>query len=632
MTELYIDGNRAEMGDKGFAYTLQVNDMFNFETREVGYSETVYLPVTAANRLIFDFAEMSEGDNKGAYKVYRVDYYVNGVLIVGSGNGYLIGVRDDAYIFEFKDSGRELYQYLMNRDIKGVNELIDGSAERSLDKIVKAHTEDGVGIRELIYLVGNYGDDAEKRNDNGVLQVYRFDNTPLSISLDRVFRLVQQDSGFRFRGSTFNAFDWKNAYIASSNIKYNDDIEGEIFKVKSNHYPYDTEPMPVIGDEYYAFSYDNTKKEYNMAAFHLSDLKSLPENYHPYRIKERGYYKVTFNFKKIYSDEYLRYGIYGTKNEVIDYCYLFGSSIDNLTYSKTIYIDKGEEVYIVLSSTEKRKTEVTDLTFTIEKIKGNDNLSVLVSDFALTDLFKEVFKLFSLTPIRDRQTGVYDFFTLSERVNAPVIDWSSKFVRVKEVKYHSANYGQKNNFLYKKYDEENAYKQRDNDGVIHFDDKVLDDRKDFSSKFFSPLNDKENGMDVMEFFTKEVKKKEDGTTETEYKEKTGRWHVYATKEVKNEVTFSLRAKEEGDGVERYFVPNFEPFRWDNLLKTYYKDLQRVVERMYCVTVEMNLNEIDVMEFSFFSRIYVQQLGSYFMPNKIKYKTEGMAEVEMIKIR
>ena len=139
-------------------------------------------------------------------------------------------------------------------------------------------------------------------------------------------------------------------------------------------------------------------------------------------------------------------------------------------------------------------------------------------------------------------------------------------------------------------------------------------------------------MDVMEFFTKDVKKKEDGTTETEYKEKTGRWHVYATKEVKNEVTFSLRAKEEGDGVERYFVPNFEPFRWDNLLKTYYKDLQRVVERMYCVTVEMNLNEIDVMEFSFFSRIYVQQLGSYFMPNKIKYKTEGMAEVEMIKIR
>ena len=149
-----------------------------------------------------------------------------------------------------------------------------------------------------------------------------------------------------------------------------------------------------------------------MAAFHLSDLKSLPKNYHPYRIKERGYYKVTFNFKKIYSDEYLGYGIYGTKNEVIDYYLLLGDSVDNFTYSKTIYIDKGEDVYIVLSTPEKRKTEVTDLTFTIEKIKGNDNLSVLVSDFALTDLFKEVFNLFSLTPIRDRHTGVYDFFNL----------------------------------------------------------------------------------------------------------------------------------------------------------------------------------------------------------------------------
>lgn len=624
MIELYIDNNKAELNNNAFTYTLQVNDMFNFETREVGYSETMYLPITAANRLIFDFAEMSEGDNSGAYRIYKVDYYVNGVLIVGRGNGHLIGVRDDAYIFEFKDSGIELYQYLMNRDIKGVNGLIDGSAERSLDKIVKAHTEDNVGTRELIYLVGNYGDDAENRDDNGVLQVYRFDNTPLSISLDRVFRLVQQDSGFRFRGATFNTFDWKNAYIASSNIKYNDVVEKEVLKVEGRF-------SAINVYDKIAFIkgiYDN-----NMHMVHES-------RGYPYVIEEDGYYKVSFHFDKMETinerNGFLTI-VFGLASPQVweEEVNVPKQGWENMNFAKTFYFQKGDRIYLfsmLKDADDYGQVYIEKSTFKIEKIKGNDNLSVLVSDFALTDLFKEVFKLFSLTPIRDRQTGVYDFFTLSERVNAPVIDWSSKFVRVKEVKYHSANYGQKNNFLYKKYDEENDYKQRNNDGVIHFDDKVLDDRKDFSSKFFSPLNDKENGMDVMEFFTKEVKKKEDGTTETEYKEKTGRWHVYATKEVKNEVTFSLRAKEEGGGVERYFVPNFEPFRWDNLLNTYYKDLPRVVERMYCVTVEMNLNEIDVMEFSFFSRIYVQQLGSYFMPNKIKYKTEGMAEVEMIKIR
>lgn len=624
MIELYIDNNKAELNNNAFTYTLQVNDMFNFETREVGYSETMYLPITAANRLIFDFAEMSEGDNSGAYRIYKVDYYVNGVLIVGRGNGHLIGVRDDAYIFEFKDSGVELYQYLMNRDIKGVNGLIDGSAERSLDKIVKAHTEDNVGTRELIYLVGNYGDDAENRDENGVLQVYRFDNTPLSISLDRVFRLVQQDSGFRFRGATFNTFDWKNAYIASSNIKYNDVVEKEVLKVEGG----------FSGEKrYYKIAFLKGIYDNNMHMVHES-------RGYPYVIEEDGYYKVSFHFDKMETinerNGFLTI-VFGLASPQVweEEINVPKQGWENMNFAKTFYFQKEDRIYLfsmLKDADDLGQVYIEKSTFKIEKIKGNDNLSVLVSDFALTDLFKEVFKLFSLTPIRDRQTGVYDFFTLSERVNAPVIDWSSKFVRVKEVKYHSANYGQKNNFLYKKYDEENAYKQRNNDGVIHFDDKVLDDRKDFSSKFFSPMNDKENGMDVMEFFTKEVKKKEDGTTETEYKEKTGRWHVYATKEVKNEVTFSLRAKEEGGGVERYFVPNFEPFRWDNLLNTYYKDLPRVVERMYCVTVEMNLNEIDVIEFSFFSRIYVQQLGSYFMPNKIKYKTEGMAEVEMIKIR
>ena len=74
MIELYIDNNKAELNNNAFTYTLQVNDMFNFETREVGYSETMYLPITAANRLIFDFAEMSEGDNRGAYRIYKVDY------------------------------------------------------------------------------------------------------------------------------------------------------------------------------------------------------------------------------------------------------------------------------------------------------------------------------------------------------------------------------------------------------------------------------------------------------------------------------------------------------------------------------------------------------------------------------
>ena len=57
-----------------------------------------------------------------------------------------------------------------------------------------------------------------------------------------------------------------------------------------------------------------------------------------------------------------------------------------------------------------------------------------------------------------------------------------------------------------------------------------------------------------------------------------------------------------------------------------------MEHCYCVTAEFNLSEVDIHNFSFYSRIYVRELGCYFLPNKIVYKAGALAQVEMIRIR
>ena len=46
---------------------------------------------------------------------------------------------------------------------------------------------------------------------------------------------------------------------------------------------------------------------------------------------------------------------------------------------------------------------------------------------------------------------------------------------------------------------------------------------------------------------------------------------------------------------------------------------------------MNLNALDIYEFNFFKRIYLKQLAGYFLPNKITFKTNTLAVVELIKI-
>ena len=53
--------------------------------------------------------------------------------------------------------------------------------------------------------------------------------------------------------------------------------------------------------------------------------------------------------------------------------------------------------------------------------------------------------------------------------------------------------------------------------------------------------------------------------------------------------------------------------------------------MRVYTCEMNLNALDIYEFNFFKRIYLKQLAAYFLPNKITFKTNTLAVVELIKI-
>ena len=311
-----------------------------------------------------------------------------------------------------------------------------------------------------------------------------------------------------------------------------------------------------------------------------------------------------------------------------------GHTWDDMSYQFDIYGQKGDEIFLSMRADKYSTVEVEGVTFKIEKLAQNNDLQTLVSDFSLIDLFRNMFKLFSITPMYNSKTGEYWFYTLSERVNTDnVLNWTGKFVKVKEVKFHSQNYAKKNNFLYKKYDDNNGHIQEDWDGRLFFEDETLVDRKDFAIGFYAPKNNRLaiNNVELerMEFFTKE-EKVENGQTKIEYKEKTGRWHIFLRKRLPvDAVVIEVGGKRYG--ISKVWAADGEPYKWNTLLSSFYKDLPRLMEHPYIVTAEFALSEIDIYEFSFFSRIYVEQLGCYFLPNKIKYKAGAVTEVEMIKI-
>lgn len=634
MIELVINGVVADVEQKQFTYNMQVNDMFDFDTREVSYSDSIYLPATATNRNIFGFADVPSIMSDSAYKGYSVDYYVNGMPILQGGVGYLMGKRGDYFIFEFKDRATLLYQHLQGKDIKGLKGLIDDNSRRDKNTIANISENNNLDYQNA-FMLADYGDDSV--DVLGGTYYWRIKRTPLSISLCKVFNLVATDGNFTFKGNLLRNEFWKNTYISSSNITYKDE-ESLILTAKTNR------KIRVNHEN----SYSNRVYDF----LKINDNEWLLDKYPevsgtmPFVVKESGYYKVSITLGKVYrnsssGETSMRYGIGSTNSNVgeqLKNLNIYSNTWDNITSSFEFYANKGDMISMIMDVNDYYYVGavVENVTFKIEKIKSNNDINTLVSDLSLIDLFRNIFKIFGITPIYER--GVYTFYTLDERMyEAPMLNWSEKFAKVKEIKFHSSEYAKKNNFLYKKYDDESGHLQNDWDSRIFFSDETLVDRKDFSVGFYAPFNNRKkfenssSGFDLerMEFFSKE-EKIENGITKVDYKEKTGRWHIYSKKK-RNAHTIIRDIDGSGISVNSIWVASADDFKWDNLLRNYYSHLRKLLEHPYIVTAEFALNEIDVYEFSFFSRIYVEQLGGYFLPNKIKYKAGAVAEVEMIKI-
>ena len=606
MIELFINGRKADVEQKPFTYTLQVNDMFNFDTREISYSETIYLPTTPANNIIFGFANEPLSDKVEAYKTHKVDYYVNGIPIVQGANGFLVGKRGNYFIFEFKDKSKDIYNYLVGKKLTDLP-LQNLNHTKNEDFIKKQQNSDNV-----VYALADYG--RQYSSD-----VYDYDGCMPSIRMDWILSQIKKmNADNNFAGSFFESELWKSLYMTTSDPKALNQYERkEVLKEQG---------QTKINGNNHSFP----------LSFNGSNFVEGEEGEATFTIKEQGTYFIYIDFYASRANS-LDMRIGGLGSFGID-SWTSDKKEPNPTYYRTFgrILEIGANEPILL---EYGKHDNTEAGIIIEIYKYEGVVAeTSVNDFSLVDWFKEILRLFSITPIRDRNSNKQNFYTLSERVNAPVINWSDKFIQVKEDKYHNTNYSQVNNFVYSKYDEQ-TNEQKSNDYSLIFKDEYLSLYSEFKSKFFSAKNDllAFKGLKIprFEFWQQEIK-----NGKAEFKEKNNRFHIFNAKRVNVPINAVLTKQNEQNHTETIkvnfnnnnpIVADFTLLKWENLLKSFYKDLPRLMEHPYIVTAEFALSEIDIYEFSFFSRIYVEQLGGYFLPNKIKYKAGALAEVEMIKI-
>lgn len=674
MIRLIIDSKEADLLNDEFTWNMQCADFFSFDTRQFSCSDVMYLPMSSTNNDIFELAGMVGSVSRRPQRAFDVELLVDGIPIVRNAKGYLMGVQNDTYKFAFHESTKDIYHWLNLYKLSDVigdklnhNKTKEEIESRSLEYATNAiRNKPQEFKRGLLYAVAEYGGNTlinERIVDKRpVGDIYNFYYAPPAIHVRWIFEEVQRMSGYIFEGSFFDTEMFNTLFITTSQVINDNAPEGVLISLTQadkTEGVYSKKISDRQGELYLTMnSYSSPtyfrKKQDKDYIYQIPADKSGTWDLVLSGRTQGTEDRRIMSYVEVYKNEDTT-PICTTRGGVGEYVtqHEHSGSGWNFTIRIPDFFRSDDKIYIrLLAETDNYNggdIATWDLSFKIEQT-SRQILNHLVSELSMLDLFKELLIMFGLTPMKlSIDDEVQHFYTLDERLNdAPILDWSEKFVRVTNLEFHAptSSYARRNHFKYKKYDEQDG-NQLKADGIMVVDDDLLTFKKEREGKFFAGVDiDKSRKAQFRDevlsdfyFWEKEVKEKEDGgqkKIEISYKAKDNRFHIFNVK-FSDELLFTYEGVIRGGIFNTetfYFLPCWARFRdlqWNNLLENYYNGFNDILNHMRVYTCEMNLNALDIYEFNFFKRIYLKQLAAYFLPNKITFKTNTLAVVELIKI-
>ena len=273
------------------------------------------------------------------------------------------------------------------------------------------------------------------------------------------------------------------------------------------------------------------------------------------------------------------------------------------------------------------------LLTTFELITGYSvNFSQTLVDFMAKDFVNDIMQHLGLTAFKDPYSNNIEYLTTEEVLqNNVFVDWSSKYVsRINEA-YILPNYAQRNNFAYR-YNGENL---KHNDGYITINNENLKDETTVvASHFYSPEQLQTTLLtkdcNVYKLWDKEVK--DDGTVT--YKDLSGRYYLLRSADVTWPAGNFIGSEALGTS-DTFTVAPFESYyrlKMQQVIYDNYNALGAILDKSKMVLANFWLTPSDYEAFDFKKLLFVRQLGSYFLVNKIVNFVKGQpTRVELIEV-
>ena len=595
----YLNFQKIELLNDGkeIAFTKQVNSLSRLDNRQSNFTHKFIAPLTDNNKLVMDNCFIVGNQSNIPYQKNRFDLIDadSGKHLIFDGWANITQTSNKGYEINTYDGIIDFYKEIENKSLTEIG-IADLNHVKNIENIVDSWND----TFAYKYILADYN--GKKYTDLSQLNAdYLIPSARISYIWDRIHTYA----GMTYTGSVFESEKFLNLYmtfpkpipttdpitilITSQNNGYLTDVN---FNVILNLLP---TPFTTI--------YANGNGSNNQI--------NITQN-GSYRLSLSGYGII--DYLVINADG--SFETNGTINGNVN-----GFIVLNLTQNQRILLNGGFNNF-----------GVTLLT-TFELIDGyNVNFDEAFVDFSAKDFIKDIVQHFALTSFKDPYSDSIEYLTLDEILqNTDVIDWSDKFSQRQSESYILSGYAQKNNFTYR-YNEDNV---KHNDGFILVENENLKEETNVvNSKFYSPEQIKDlligREVNVYKFWNKELT----DDLSVKYKDLQGRYYLLRSENVNFATDQTIASELLGISdtftsapFESYYRLSMQGIIFDN-----YKSIGSILNKAKMQIVDFYLSPSDYESFDFKKLIYVKQLGSYYLVNKISnFIKNKLTKCELIEV-
>lgn len=661
LTEIFYKGEDLDLyEDKGLKYTIQVNDIGEIKDRQASYTNSYEVPKTPKNiRLLGGLALPSDTSvtpytqDKCQVKIEGFDFIVKGWLNVKD--------TDDNFKIYIYSGIIEFFKAIENKTLGKDLDLTEIDHTKTLAAVVGSFSNNAYR-----YLITDYnglthfGDTGDKIN---------IDYLVPSVNVRYLWDKVHSKYGFTFTGEIFNSSKFNNLWITYPKAGASGVTEGtQVVDLAAAKY---ATAWRADSDAYVAYAYllynndvDTSSPDHTLLKYpYTSQYGQTFDNYGYFKAETAGYYEFDVNAiikdLTIYTDVELALCFGSTLNGVNsntaynfkEYSMILSFTNGNpYTYEKRgtgtfiRYMNAGDYFVPVLRFSSGYTYQWTaygnsETTINVKKkVEEQISFSEELSEYSITDFFKEVVNFFGLTPYPDEHSKKIDYLGMAERiVTAPVEDWTDKYVERESESYVFQDYAQKNIFSYQYNDKDSSY----HDGYILINNTNLKDKKTvFKSKHYSPERDLSSYylgsvgskfLRIFKMYDKELKE-DNGTQTIKYKGLDKRFHYARSSKLDTTVTIGSKSLSQETVVSSLPMADFSDLSWQQVVNTNYYYYGRVLNDSRIHRLSLHISPVDMMVLDLKKLYYFEQEQQYYFLNSVQYAGDNIAKAEAVRVK